>query len=319
MGCNVCACNAGMSNTGVGCANIFRDTYGLIGVPLYATDGTQNGITLASAALNQAFFTARVNDPDSSKRWYPFPSNDGLKEVESVRPESTFKEFTDGTKQFVKKGVKPFVGQITGRQAQPKLVGKLDAIRCVSGGFGFYKIDRDGNLIGEISADGLTLYPIAIDPESFDANFMEATPTEPSYVAITFNFAQSSLDKDLAMITCSEMSYNVKLLRGLIDVCAVFSDPTNDYFTIQLVAEWGSIIDPTTVQGIISSDVSVRNNSVGGGETLMSFVESTTSPGTYLATFANPVADGDNLTVTITKSGFDFTCVSNTLLVIPNS
>lgn len=319
MACRVCACNDGMSNTGVGCDIIFKDTRGLIGVPLYANDGTRNYIDLLTVNFNQAYVDALVNQADASKRWFPIPNNDGLKDVAQTRGDSVFKTFTDGSKQFVRKGIKNFVGFITGLLASPVLVGKLEQLKCVSGGFGFYKIDRDGNLIGSISDDGTKLYPIKIDAESFEALFMEPGPEDVAMIRTQFDFAQTELDQALKMIACSEMNgVNLLLLRGLIDVCVTISNLSIQGFRATLTTEFGTALDPTKDQGLVAADFAIENvttaSSIGFTGVGGSFEE--VEPGVYDFVFDTgdePIV-GDELRLTPSKAGRDYTCVEDTVI-----
>lgn len=48
--CDTCNCNSAYKNTGLACSPQMTDPYNLIFVPLYADDGTQNGILLDSGA-----------------------------------------------------------------------------------------------------------------------------------------------------------------------------------------------------------------------------------------------------------------------------
>lgn len=308
-----------MSNTGVGCDIIFKDTRGLIGVPLYANDGTRNYIDLTTVTFNQAYVDALVNQADPSKRWFPIPNNDGLKDVAQTRGDSVFKTFTDGSKQFVRKGIKNFMGFITGLFATPVLVGKLEQLKCVSGGFGFYKVDRDGNLIGAISDDGTKLYPIKIDPESFEALFMEPAPEDVAMIRVQFDFAQTELDQSLKMIACTEMNgVNLLLLRGLIDVCVEISNLSTSGFRATLYTEFGTALDPTKDQGLVAGDFTIENvtqsTDIGFQGTGGDFEE--VEPGVYDFTFdtADQPTPGDELRLVPVKAGRDYTCVEDTVI-----
>lgn len=306
-----------MSNTGVGCSTIFKDVRGLIYVPLIANDGTLNGITLSST-LNQAYFDALINNSDKSKRWYPVANQDGLKDVESVRPDPVYQTATDGSMQKIRDGIKPFKGEIRGIYATPYYVGQLEGIVCQTQG-GFYKIDRDGNLIGAISSDGLTLYPIAIDTQSFNARFVEATADKNvTSIALMFNFGQTQLDQNLAMIACSELGgVLVQSLQGLVDVCATYSLISVTGFTVKLTTKFGTPINPLTDQGRVAADFisSVtgttskirRTNNTPADVAVTSVIESTTSPGTYAVLAA--MTSGDTLQPKLTKAGRDYSCV----------
>lgn len=323
-GCQVCNCNAGMENTGVGCSTIMRDAVGLWLQPTYADDGTRNGIPLdGSVTLNQTFFEDMANDPDRSKRIYPVSAPGGLKNVTQTRAENVTREFTDGSKEFIREGTKPFEGQIVGLSANPQYCGKLNAARCQL--MSVWKIDRGGNLIGAISQDGETLYPIQIDSGSFYATFMEATPNENNaYIKIGFDFAQNEPDQNLRMIPCSSMSYNIQNLRGLINVCATFTDPTETGVVVTLVTEWGDPLNPTLDQGLVAADFAWKNVTQGNADigftgTGGSFEE--TSPGVYAFTWdtADQPDAGDEVQLIVTKNGRDYTCVTDTEVIITTS
>lgn len=325
MNCEVCDCNSGMSNTGVGCSTIMRDVYGLVLVPIYANDGTRNGITLSSATLDQTYFDALVNQTDVSKRWFPVATEDGLKDAEQVRENPVFKTFTDGSKEFIRQGSKPFKGYITGRNATPTYEGKLNAARCLA--MGVYKIDRGGNLIGSISSDGLILYPIAIDSQSFNAVYGEATPDKNNaMIELTFDFSLTELDQSLKMISCNEFdNYSAFQLRGLIDVCPVFSNITTSGVRVKLKTEYGTPLNPTTDKGLVAADFAFYNetasSAIGIVGTGGSFVEDPTAPGNYDIEFdtADQPSIGDEITLTVTKNGRDYSCVSDDPFTVANT
>jgi hypothetical protein len=314
MSCEICECDSAMSNTGVGCDVIFKDTLGLIFVPKYKSDGTLNGIVLATDTINQAFVTAKVNAVDASERWYPVPSANGIKDVEQVRAESKYKTFADDSKQFIRKGLKNFMGFLTGLVATPVLVGKLDAVRC-SDGMTVYKIDRDGNLIGSISSDGTILYGIDIDPESFDSQYVEPLPNDVAMVKIQFDFSVTHMDQNLKAIKCSSITANLLMLRGLIDVCVEVSDITDTGFTATLTTDFGGAGDPTLDEGLEEADFTIVNETDADANVPITDFEET-SPGVYVFTFASqdPL---DILHLVPVKNGRDYTCVINTDITIP--
>lgn len=306
-----------MNNTGAGCSTVFKDTRDLIAVPLYADDGTRNGIDLENDVLDEAYFTARVNDPDPSKRWYPIASSGGLKNVTQDREDPVYETFTDGSKDFVRDGAKAFNGWITGPIATPKYAGKLNSMKCVTGGMGLIKIDTGGNIVGSISDDRADLYPIAIDTGSFYAKYIEAKAGENNArIALMFDFSQNELDQNLEMIACSEMDYNIFQLRGLLDVCPVFSDIETTGFVATLKTEFGTVKNPVLVKGLTAANFTLFNNTTSSSVTISSVTES--PDGVYTFTFAAQTA-GDELTLTPDKDGYDFACVVSTDVVIPSS
>lgn len=213
--CEACDCVGTMANTGAGCAAVFADTADLIFVPLYADDGTRNGIELSS---------------------------------------------------------------------------------------------------------GVYLYPIGIDNGSFHARLSPATAdSKNASIIFGFNFALNAKDQALSMIACSEMEYDISLLRGLLDVCGVFSDITETGLTVKLVTEYGTAINPLTVKNLLLANFAVENITVPQSLALATVTESTTNPGTYVIEWQSNETPGDELVVTVTANGYDFTCVSDTVVVIPTS
>jgi len=314
MACNTCSCGSTIGNSGAGACPVWKDVVGLIGVETYAEDGTRNGVDLENDTINAAFFTAKINHTDPTKRWYPIAQANGLKSVTQEQPDSVFETFTDGTKNFIRKGVVPFSAQITGKSATPKYAGKLDSWRCAPNGMSVYGIDRDGNLVG--SRDGDFLYPIQIDTESWEARFVRATAETTSKVAIMFDFAQSEKDSTLDMIACADLDgVDLLSLRGLLDVCATVTDIETTGFIATLKTEYGSALSPILVQGLVAADFELENQTTSTTITISSVTE---ADGVY--TFVIPAQSaGDVLILTPTKNGYDFTCVVDEPIVVPAS
>lgn len=318
MSCKVCDCGAGLSNTGNGCSPIMKTAKMLIAVPIYDNDGTRNGITLADT-LNQAYFDALINQIDVSKRWFPYPQ---MKNVEDVRGDNKTETFKDQSQLFVSEGIRSFKAWIVGLDATTVIKGKIEAGRCVK--MGFFIIDLDGNLIGNISADGLTLYPIRIDENSLAAKFMKSSDDELQKIELTFNFNSTEKDENLKMITCAELG-DVQLLDlvGLLDVCATITNITQTGFTATLETEFGSALNKVKDEGLESADFvssvtavvsKIRNSTDAADVAITSVTES--APGVY--DFVIPSQDiGDTLILKPLKSGREYTCVVDAPFVIP--
>ena len=88
-----CKCDLGLSNTGKpNCVTLQSVTSKLVLVPLKDSTGAKNYLDLATT-INEATFTALINQADSSKRWFPL----GLFEnVEMPKADSTFEEAPSG-------------------------------------------------------------------------------------------------------------------------------------------------------------------------------------------------------------------------------
>ncbi len=319
--CIACECAGGMSNTGADCSKVFRDTIGLDVMPMLANDGTENGIDVTGATvINRALFAGMINQTDASKRLYPIANDNGLKDVEQMRDQNVTRTFTDGDDEFIRQGTKTFKGWITGRFATPQYADKLNSIRCND--MGVYKIDRGYNYIGSLSSDGTKLNPIRISSGSFNALFVEATPDKNNaYIEITFKFSPSELDGRLRMIACSEfVDYKPTFNRGLLDVCATFTNPTIVGVQVKLVTDQGTPLNPILAGGLTTASDWVFTDVTDGNRVLTFTLTETATPGIYDVVWTgSPPADGDEIKLTISHEGFDFTCVSQTNFATPAS
>ncbi len=63
----VCSCSFGLANTGWDCDPVIGVPQKFLFMPYFDSTGTQNYIDL-SATLNQAYFTGKVNEADTSQR-----------------------------------------------------------------------------------------------------------------------------------------------------------------------------------------------------------------------------------------------------------
>lgn len=307
MACTTCKCNVGLKNTGTGCTPIIDVARKAILVPIYDGDQVRNGILL-SDTLNQAYFDALINQADTTKRWFPLPD---MKNVTNERGENIVETFDDQTTAFLQEGGKAFRGWMVG--AAPRLKEKIEAARCVE--VGVYIVDKNGNLIGEISADGTTLYPIKLDKESVAAKFIHKTDRAMQKIEVSWNFDVEAKDENLAMITCDELSPVEPLqFRGLLDVCAEYSGIDNDEFTVTLKTEYGTPLNPVLDKGLVAADFTLHNVTDDLAVTIISATES--PDGVYLITFAAQT-NGDELRLTPSKDGRDYTCVVEDLIPMP--
>ena len=130
-----CKCNVSLSNTGKpGCEPIFSVARGFVVAKLYADDGTKNRIDLTDT-LDQAYFTALVNQADDSKRWFPIR---GFKNVTSEKAETVFEEFEDTSKIKIREGLRSMSGLLP--KGTPNYLSKLKGYECAE--FGVYVIDK---------------------------------------------------------------------------------------------------------------------------------------------------------------------------------
>ena len=307
-----CNCNAGLSNTGTGCTPFWNVAVKMIVVPYYDQDGNQNKITLTDT-LDAAYFTALLNQADTSLRWLPLPS---MLNVEDTRAESLMETFENGSMMMVQQGARSFKAIIAGRDATPQLLGNLETFRCVP--FGVYGVDKQGNLIGSIGTQDLSditeLYPIRIDENSWDPTFVKPTDKTVQKINLGFYFHMDEQDSALRMIEASEIGTNLLTIKGLIDVFPVYTNISQTSFTVGLRTYYGTLLNPVRVEGLISTDFALYNVTDTASVTISTCTE--ISDGVYTITYTSQTA-GDELKLTPTLNGYDFSQVVANHIDIP--
>lgn len=303
----VCNCNATLNNTGTPtCEPLMSVMKKIIIVPLFDDAGVENYIDLTTT-LNQAYFTARLNDSDPSQRWYPTPE---IKNITSEKADSVFEEMEDASKFFIRQGIRSFAGLMP--KQSPAFLGKLEGFRCRQ--IGVYIIDKDGNLIGSFTETG-KLFPIRVDESSWNPTLVFGTDTTVQKIALGFDFHVDENDSDLRMITATDISpVNLNSISGLLDVNAAYSAPSTTSFVAELTLDYGSIINPLVVKGWVAGDFSLYNVTDSLAVTILTVTESPS--GTYTFTFAAQTS-GDSLRLSATKSGYDTSTLDDTLIVVP--
>ena len=144
----MCTCKQGIANTGTpNCSTSIEVPVKLFVQSLYDSEGNKNMIDLSvindPSDLDNAFFSAMINDSDKSKRLFPLPK---MKNVENTRGENRLETFKDGSKLYIGQGTRTFKALIVGKEATPQLAGKLESLRCTD--FGIYMAGQTGSFIG---------------------------------------------------------------------------------------------------------------------------------------------------------------------------
>jgi hypothetical protein len=306
----ICKCEVGLGNTGTpACAPIASVLRKIVLVPTYDSTGAKNSIDL-TATLDAAYLTARINDTDSTKRWFPLPD---FENVTSERAESTFEEAPSGTRAFVRQGSRTLTGEIWGKEALPTLIGKIKEARCVS--VSAFIIDGDGKVIGNGDAKSPDiLYPIQLDAQSIDAIWMAATDGTTQKINVTFTFSDSEKDEDIYLIQPDvDFTFDALAAKGLLDICVAYSSISTTGFEAVLFNEYGLRKSLKDV-GLVIGDFSLYNDTTAASVTITSVTES--PDGTY--TFVIPAqTSADSMTLTPSKDGRDYADVVATAIVIP--
>ena len=290
-----CACNVGLSNTGrPNCVPIFGITSSLILVPIYANDGTKNGIDLSTAL---PIWSNLINEVDASKRWFPLPE---FENVELPKADSQFEEANSGRMVFLRQGKRSFSGELWAEDSTPTLLGKLQVSRCVD--FGVYVVDVNGNLIG--SEVGGYLYPISVDNQSFDPKFAFATDSTTQKIMLGFDFDRLFDESTMYMITVEEAGVDFTTLEGLKDVNLIGLASTTTVATFSAKLDYGTALNKIKYVGADQlADWSITN--VTDNVTFAPDSVTENPDGTYSLNFAtNPATSGDVIKVSVSKTGF---------------
>lgn len=290
-----CACNVGLSNTGrPNCVPIFGITSSLILVPIYANDGTKNGIDLSTTLPT---WSNLINEADASKRWFPLPE---FENVELPKADSQFEEANSGRMVFLRQGKRSFAGELWAEDSTPTLLGKLQVSRCVD--FGVYVVDVNGNLIG--SEVGGYLYPIPVDNQSFDPKFAFATDSTTQKIMLGFDFDRLFDESTMYMITVEEAGVDFTTLEGLKDVNLIGLASTTTVATFSAKLDYGTALNKIKYVGADQlSDWSITN--VTDNDTFAPDSVTENPDGTYSLNFAtNPATSGDVIKVSVSKTGF---------------
>lgn len=300
-----CSCADYIANTGAPTTQDLIDiAVKYIAVPTFADDGTQNSI-LSTDTLDAAYITAKLNNSDRSKRWYPLGA---FVNPEETREDPTYEDYSDGSRSAVLKGRRTWSGKLLAHSS--RYLAKLEGLFCQR--FGLYGIDNCGNLVGRISADGTKLYPVSVNQQSVVATLVKGTFTTSAGINLSFDFAQTMKDKDLRLIKESDIVPDMLDVEGLRDVTTVISSESTTGFVATMTVPFDGFLNPPPVaKGWVAADFVLYNDTDAASVTITSVTE-TGSTGVY--TFVIPTQDSaDVLTLTGNKSGFDLGSVTVTI------
>lgn len=299
-----CDCNVVFGNSGTPtCVPIGNVTYRLIGVPTYDSTGARNYID-TTVTLDSAYFTALINQSDSTKRWYPLPP---MKNVEDVRGEDLTESFNDGSVAFIQEGSRTFTGFFI-QNPSPVLLGKIKKWRCSQ--ISVFVIDTDGNILGD-GSEADKLYPFKLDSETWSPKYMKTQDAAVAKISLDYTYAKDEVDENIRMIAADETSIDVKDLEGLIDVNAgAATSIATTGFVTELTYDYGTAVTKQKFKGGVLADFTLYNETTTSSVTVSSVTES--PDGTY--TFVIPAQTSANvLTLSLSKNGFEMTDLTVTI------
>lgn len=311
----LCSCGVSLLNTGrPNCIPIFGVTKQLILVPMIADDGSENSID-PTDTLNNAYFTNLINQADDSKRWYP---SGALKNVTGERADPIMESFEDGSKVFIRQGVRTFTGMIL--KGGPVLLNQLNSNRCST--FGVFMIDTDGSIYGKVKNDDGLLYPIEVQAASFNGKLVFTTDTTIEKIMLMFEWGVDERDEDLRMIQANSITgINLSAVGGLIDVYYKVTACGTTTMDINVFNKYGNFVTGSPIEGLLNTDLRSSDDATVGSiynvtddsSFVCTMTESNSQPGSYTLSFFGSVAVGDQLQVLFEKNGLDFKTMLGTL------
>lgn len=248
-------------------------------VPKYAADGSVNRFDSA-AAVTKAAFQAKLDETDPLDRFYALPL---LEEVEDVRADPEFQEYSSKRKSFLMDGVRSFKALMP--DGDPQYLGRINT--WLNHDFGVFMFDEGGNMIYNYDQDGYII-PVPVDGRSFWNQLKKQTYNEESGVMIYFDFAETAKDSLLRMIPFADLDfdgrtgdlYGLQALRISIVTKAIGTTTVVDVSTDYGVA----------VAGLVFGDFSLLDVDTAGDLAVTAAPESTTVPGRYTLTHTTTVA-----------------------------
>lgn len=271
-----CNCNGRIGNTGYPGVKPFGVTAGLYMMPILANDGTRNGIDLTSANLGQALLDG-INNPDPSKRIYPF---NNLRNVTFEEADPNFETADNGERFKTRNGIKTVTFEAWGVNEQ--FFAKASE-NCVN--FGVFLVDVCGNLKGQLEEALELLAPRPVNQFSFFAKYMDATADTGAKVMFSMDYSLLTSDGGQWMIPDSLLAPISALeLNGLIDV--TFDITVNSATEIEFQAnyEYGNAVNRLPWRGAALADFDLYNQTTQTAVTPSAVVESVVTPGLYTLT-----------------------------------
>ena len=298
-----------------GCAPVAKAITKLIFVNLVDDTGVLTKIDPANNN-NKAWFVALQNNADKSKRFQLTPT---IRNIDTPKGEATFETFEDKSMNFIIEDVRKFKGVLPTTPGKYK--GKLESVRCQTGNVGVYEIDLEGNVLGLNFGNDGYLYPKPIDAQSLVATYAAGNYKNTSGITLEFNYAVFIQDATFQMITANNFpDFSFNSIGGVVDVDLSIATPgTTTVLVLDLFTVYGALDAKAPVTGLATANFTSPNTGATGkvfditsgvDHVITSAVESLTVPGRYTITLTVATTTLDNVSVGLSKSGFDGTLMS---------
>lgn len=304
---SLCSCTTGVKNFGQpNCVGVLERPQKLGFINTYANDGTLNMIE-STDTLDDTYFSALINQTDKSKRLFPSPV---INQVKDSRAE--FNTFDlDGFTITTSEGVRTMAFTVVDG-AHPKIAEAFNSMACQK--MSFYTFSINDQIGGNGSVAG-ELHPFRIKPNTMRAVYNPPSKVDetPAMVMVSFAISELENDADIAFINYGTTATDVQVIItdyvGLVDVTmgTATGISTTAFTTAISYADYGTQFKKTAWIGGVSADFTLAEVSpTPGAIVITSVTESATVPGTYA--FVIPAAtSGDVLRLTLSKDGFEAT------------
>lgn len=297
----VCSCESGIFNSGLpSCVGSFGKIVKLIFVAQTANDGTDNFIP-CNTVVDAAYVTAKLNEADPSKRWYP--SDDLVGVVQETADNVT--EAIGGINYNVEAGASTFLGQFIGKaSSNPQYLQFLKSLEC--GTLMYFAVDVNGNLVGELI--GTALYGFRIQPNTVSSKFIFGTDTTIAKNQVAFTLSPLVLQERISVLLKNDgLTADLLGAKGLLDV--VLSAPgtpvTLDWLEVTAKLLWKKS-GCTSIDYVGSSSEDVSDWELYNYSTLASITITSVEylgDAQYKLNFAAQTS-GDEIGVKLSKNGF---------------
>jgi len=300
----VCKCDSGLVNSGIpNCVTGFERIVKLFFVYQVANDGTSNGIP-CNQTIDEAFLTEKLNEADSSKRWYPTGK---ISTVTEVRNDPTT-ETIDNVDFIVEKGSRTFNGFfVDTATSSPTYLKFLKSAECPS--IMYFGVDVNGTIVGIESVEGVglvdTLQGLKIQQKSMFSRPVPATSTTIAKNELTFTLDQLVLDENIAFISAAEITADLLNANGLLDVTLDDLSSSVTELVIEAKLVYGSLCNKLPFSGADAVlDWSLFNITEGLSVPITTIVED--PAGTYTISYSAQTAL-DEVRLTLAKDGYSAT------------
>ena len=299
-----CSCNVTLSNTGTsGCSTAMAVTKKLILMSAINAAGNDAFASIANIKSFSAVEPWLNVGTAALSRWLPLPSSNDLENIVTVREEPVMQTFNSGKMAKVRDGFRSFEGFIPNGDTQ--LLERLVAFGCAS--IGAFLVDQDDNVIGskrsQTTIPYTNLYPILIDKDTWDVQFVAATDSEVQMIKIKFQWSSTEQDADLRMVPNSEMDWGRDEIYGLIDVYGTEISCGQTTTVVDIFAANGTT-ETEPITGLLVANFAGYNVTGSASVTVTVATESVTVPGRYTLTYASQTVS-DELQFSIAKDRYD--------------